>query len=60
MDYPIHFWFVNAILCFSFVYWCFDKNPIKTILVVIIIHVIWYLIKVNNSTLFLDKQGINI
>lgn len=62
--YPTHFWFVNAILCFFFIYWCFhqwiDMNPIKTILVVAIIHVIWYLIKVDHSTLSLDGPGINV
>lgn len=60
--YPTHFWFVNAILCFFFVYWCFhqwiNKNPIKTIFIVSAIHVIWYLINMDYSTLFLDAGGI--
>lgn len=62
--YPTHFWFVNAILCFFFMYWIFyqwiDRNPIKSILIVACIHTIWYLTLVDHNTLVLDSGGIKI
>ena len=62
--YPTHFWFVNAILCFFLIYWMFhkwiDKHPYKTIILISILHIIWYLALVDHTFLSLDSVGIKI
>lgn len=62
--YPTHFWFINAILCFFFIYWIahkwIDKYPIKTVLITVSIHIIWYITQVNYAELSLDSTGIKV
>lgn len=61
--YPTHFWFVNAILCFFLIYWLFhkwiDKYPYETIIIISILHIIWYSVLVDHTFLSLDSGGLN-
>ena len=62
--YPTAFWFVNAILCFFFIFYLLHdyitKYKVWTFVIVCCLHTIWYLSFVDHNKVTMDEGGTKI